>query len=83
MQHPNCGAPLDADLAAQIRSLVARVGERRAVQTLGVSRECLARALAGLGLRRGTALLIRVNAAPALGLAAPAGICSNPIARAR
>ena len=45
--------------ADRITQLVAEVGELRAAQALHISRQTLARILAGLEIRRGTAALIR------------------------
>jgi DNA invertase Pin-like site-specific DNA recombinase len=51
------GAPLTEEQRARIKRLVDRVGETEAARRLGLPRQTLARALAGLGLRRGTAVL--------------------------
>ena len=58
MQHAACGAPLEAEDRDRLRELAARVGETRAAERLRVSRQTFARALAGLGVHRGTAALI-------------------------
>lgn len=43
----------------RVRELIAALGERDAYRSLLVSRETLARVVAGLAVRRGTAALIR------------------------
>lgn len=55
------GAPLAPPLRAKLQNLVQRVGESRAIAQLDLPRSTLARALAGLGLRDGTRLLIEVR----------------------
>jgi hypothetical protein len=47
----------------QIRALVVATGDVGSARSLGVSRQTLARAIAGLGLRRGTVALLRVQLA--------------------
>lgn len=47
----------DPSLAARARELAVQHGVTRAAALLGVSAEALARLAAGLGVRRGTALL--------------------------
>lgn len=58
---PQKGAPLAQPQRAKLQTLVQRVGERRALERLDLPRSTLARALAGLGLREGTRLLIEVR----------------------
>lgn len=53
------GASLPVADKARLSDLVARIGEPRTVKTIGIPRQTLARALAGLGLRRGTIALIQ------------------------
>lgn len=57
-RHPASGEALAEGARARIRVLVDRVGERQACKQLEVSRLTLARALGGLGVRHGTAVLI-------------------------
>jgi hypothetical protein len=57
------GEILSADERDALRSLVRRIGERRASSHLGVSRMTLGRAIGGLPLHRGTALLVRTRLA--------------------
>lgn len=45
--------------ASKIAKIVAESGERRAAEALHISRQTLARILAGLEVRRGTAALVR------------------------
>ena len=54
-------APLPDVFRRQVRALVASGGERSAVVRLGISRQTLARAIAGLPLTAGTHALIRQN----------------------
>ena len=56
---PRSGAPLDADLRQALSALVARLGENAACARVGVSNATFARALAGLGITKGTVALIR------------------------
>jgi hypothetical protein len=42
----------------RLRKLIGAIGETEAIAELGVSRQTLSRALAGLGVRRGTVALI-------------------------
>jgi len=51
--------PLPLPLRDRLRALVAREGKRLTLARLGVSRQSLARALAGLPLYPGTRALIR------------------------
>ncbi len=53
------GASLSDPIRRRLAGLVARHGERQTVARLGVSRQSLARALAGLALYPGTHALIR------------------------
>lgn len=52
---------LDDATLARLRSIVDQQGLLGAARTVGVDRTVIARALAGLGLRRGSALLLRLN----------------------
>ncbi len=62
MSHPAAkGEPLPPELRSRLQNLVARVGERSAIEQLDLSRQTWARALAGLGLREGTRLLIELR----------------------
>lgn len=51
MNIQNSGSPLDDESIAAMRKLMNEVGEVKATQVLGLSRESFARALAGLGIR--------------------------------
>lgn len=53
------GAPLPDPIRRRLAALVASDGERLTVARLGISRQSLARALAGLALYPGTHALIR------------------------
>lgn len=53
--------PLDPRSLSRVRALIARVGERRALELLDLPRPTLARAAAGLGVRRATAEVIRMR----------------------
>ena len=68
-QRSNGDAPLSEPERDQLRTLVARVGERRAQAELGVSVSALARGLAGLPLRgvTRTAIAAGLAAAPSEG----------------
>jgi hypothetical protein len=61
MSHPASGTPLDTSTIEALRALVTRVGETRALQMLGIPRSTLERGMAGLGLRRGTIMMIDVG----------------------
>lgn len=63
MNHAKCGAPLAPEKIDALRLLVARIGEPRTVELMGVSRMTLPRALAGLPVQRGTAALIELRLA--------------------
>lgn len=52
------GQPLPVQQRDQLRDHVRALGERRVLQITGVSRNALARALAGLGVRDATAFMI-------------------------
>lgn len=54
------GSPLPSELRAQLAAFVERHGEVETTARLGIGRLTLARALGGLGLRRGTIVLVRV-----------------------
>lgn len=56
---------LSAEERRALHALIESFGERALVAELNVSRQALGRALAGLGVRRGTIALVRA------GLAAP------------
>jgi uncharacterized membrane protein len=51
--------PCPDDLRKALRALVERRGEKAAIAAVGISRATLSRALAGLGVRRGTVAQIR------------------------
>jgi hypothetical protein len=52
---------------SELRALVERIGENCAIEILNISRETLARSLAGLSVRRGTVALIRAGLAANIG----------------
>lgn len=52
-------APLNDDEREQLRDLIVTRGEVRLARELRVGRQTLARATAGLELRRGTVVLVR------------------------
>lgn len=51
--------PLPDDLRGQLAALVAKHGESAVCQRAGLSNATLARALAGLGINRGTVAAVR------------------------
>jgi hypothetical protein len=53
------GEPLGDHLRHQLAEIVRTSGEHGALKHLGIPRATLARALAGLGLRRGTIAMLR------------------------
>jgi hypothetical protein len=53
------GTTLDANERRTLRTLVERVGVVAAVSRLGVSREPITRAIAGIPVRRGTVAILR------------------------
>ncbi len=59
--HPTPGIPLHEGLRMRLAAFVSKHGEKPACAVLQVSRPALLRALAGVGVRRGTALLIEVG----------------------
>ena len=72
----NMGAPLPEPERTQLRKIVDERGEARALVVLELNRQTLARALGGLGLRRGSHALIR-DRLRALGQAdAPQGLAA-------
>lgn len=54
---------LDQETIDRLRAIVASHGVLHAARVAGVDRTVIARALAGLGLRRGTVLLLKTNLA--------------------
>jgi hypothetical protein len=52
---------LRAEEQHQLRALVRKMGERAACEALGIARSTLARALAGLPVRRGSVALLRAR----------------------
>ncbi len=54
---------LTVDERTTLLTLIERMGERAVLAELHVSRQSLGRALAGLGVRRGTVALVRVGLA--------------------
>lgn len=55
------GNPLDKKTLKLLRALVDDVGEKKAVETLGLPLETCARAAAGFGVRAATAEVIRIR----------------------
>jgi hypothetical protein len=53
-QAPNAGTPLENASRERLAGLVTEHGEAWVLKRFNVSRQTLARALGGLGLRRGT-----------------------------
>lgn len=53
------GVPLPEDMRPKLAALVAQFGENAACERVGVTHATLARALAGLGIQRGTVALIQ------------------------
>lgn len=53
------GPTLSAEERESLQQLVTELGEVKAIAMINVSREALARALAGLTIRRGTVALVR------------------------
>jgi hypothetical protein len=54
---------LSAEERRALHALIEKLGERALVAELNVSRQALGRALAGLGVRRGTIALVRAGLA--------------------
>lgn len=54
---------LSADERRALHALIEKFGERALLAELNVSRQALGRALAGLGVRRGTVALVRAGLA--------------------
>ncbi|UQA61445.1 hypothetical protein [Polyangium aurulentum] len=54
---------LSAEERRALHALIEKFGERALVAELNVSRQALGRALAGLGVRRGTIALVRAGLA--------------------
>jgi hypothetical protein len=52
---------LSAEERRALHALIEKIGERAVLAELNVSRQALGRALAGLGVRRGTLALIRAG----------------------
>lgn len=67
----NLQPPLPTADRDALRALVDRHGERRALEALGLSKQTLSRCLAGLGVHRGTAVLVRERLATACVIGAP------------
>jgi hypothetical protein len=59
MRNGILGEPLPDDLRQRLADLVSKIGERATLDRLQISRGTLSRALAGLGMQRGTHMLIR------------------------
>lgn len=71
---------LSADERRALLILIEKTGERAVLAELNVSRQALGRALAGLGVRRGTIALVRA------GLASPnlqAGLENSTVTKSR
>ena len=61
MSKPQDGTPMAASDRENLAVLVSKVGERKALQLLGISRGTLARAMSGLGVRGVTSAAIRAG----------------------
>lgn len=57
------GTPLSSENQKRLAALVKQVGEYEAAKRIGVGYPSIARAMAGLGLRKGTAVAIEVRLA--------------------
>lgn len=55
------GKPLDPELQGALANLIEREGEQMAAAICGCSRQTLARAVDGLGVRAGTVALFRAG----------------------
>ena len=55
------GRPVAPETQRALRDIVNTIGERDAAKRLNISRNALCRALAGLGVRAGTAALIAIG----------------------
>lgn len=55
------GIPLESELQERLRALVQEKGETDTAEFLGIGESSVVRAAAGLGLRRGTAFIIRMK----------------------
>jgi hypothetical protein len=79
MPHAAKDVALTAEERRALLILIEKMGERAVLAELNVSRQALGRALAGLGVRRGTIALVRA------GLALPnlqAGLTGNTVEKA-
>jgi hypothetical protein len=75
---------LTAEERRALLVLIEKMGERAVVAELNVSRQALGRALAGLGVRRGTIALLRAGLArPALTVSQEHGVSQRSPARVR
>lgn len=63
MHDATINVTLDTEERERLHRLVDDVGETKALAIMNVGREALARALAGLGVRRGTLAAIRAGLA--------------------
>lgn len=63
MPHAAKGVALTAEERRALLGLIEKMGERAVLAELNVSRQALGRALAGLGVRRGTVALARAGLA--------------------
>ena len=55
------GEPIEAELQERLRALVQARGTDGAARVIGAAESSIARAALGLGVRRGTAMLIRIG----------------------
>jgi hypothetical protein len=55
------GTPLSPPVQERLRALIVEIGEYEAAKKIGVGYSSIARAAAGMGLRRGTAGLIEMK----------------------
>ncbi len=78
MKHAARDLALSAEERRALLILIEKMGERAVLAELNVSRQALGRALAGLGVRRGTVALVRA------GLASPklqSGLENNAVTK--
>lgn len=55
------GTPLSPPVQERLRALIAEIGEYETAKKIGVGYSSIARAAAGMGLRRGTAVAIEMK----------------------
>lgn len=57
------GTPLADETRRHLKSLVEKIGEYEAAKAIGIGYPSIARAIAGLGLRKGTVVAIQMKLA--------------------